>query len=217
MHPSFNDLKNVDLRLPASDEALMPVPNSHPALKSTQIEAGHYGNTVHIREGVAKRLLKAADLLQQHREGWILDVISGYRSLEGQSKLYADQLSRLRQAFPDRDESALVECCHKYIAHPQVAGHPTGGAVDVRIVHRASGEPLDFGSEVWDFSEKSHFDHPQISYEAYLNRNILRSVMLLSGFVPFAPEWWHFSYGDREWAFWKNQSSLYEPVPDALV
>lgn len=30
---------------------------------------------------------------------------------------------------------------------------------------------------------------------------LLRDCMLRVGFAPFDGEYWHFSYGDREWAF----------------
>ncbi|MDR3125675.1 MAG: hypothetical protein LBU20_01195 [Candidatus Nomurabacteria bacterium] len=26
--------------------------------------------------------------------------------------------------------------------------------------------------------------------------------MMSQGFAPYDGEWWHFSYGDREWAAW---------------
>ena len=32
------------------------------------------------------------------------------------------------------------------------------------------------------------------------NRMLLRAVMMSAGFAPFVGEWWHFSYGDKEWA-----------------
>jgi D-alanyl-D-alanine dipeptidase len=42
---------------------------------------------------------------------------------------------------------------------------------------------------------------------------LLRSVMLQAGFAPFDGEWWHFSYGDREWAYYyKKKYALYSQV-----
>jgi D-alanyl-D-alanine dipeptidase len=33
------------------------------------------------------------------------------------------------------------------------------------------------------------------------------------GFAPFDGEWWHFSYGDREWAyFYKKKNALYGQI-----
>lgn len=217
MHPSFVELTQVRMMDVASMEPLVSVPAHHAGLCSSQIEKSLYGDVVHVRKGVANRLLKAADYLQDVNPDYLLDVVSGYRSLEGQRRLYAEQYASIKQAHPNLSENELVERCHQFIAHPEVAGHPTGGAVDVRIVSRDRQQPLDFGSDIWDFSERSHFGNDRISYNAYFNRNMLRSVMLLAGFVPFSPEWWHFSFGDREWAFWKDEPSQYEAVPESAL
>ncbi len=90
------------------------------------------------------------------------------------------------------------------IASPDVAGHPTGGAVDVHL-NGPDGEPLDFGTRIWDFSRDSYTFSPFISRDAWLNRQMLRAVMMQAGFAPFDGEWWHFSYGDKEWARYYDQ------------
>ena len=37
--------------------------------------------------------------------------------------------------------------------------------------------------------------------------------MLEQEFAPYDGEWWHFSYGDREWAFYyKKEKALYKQV-----
>jgi D-alanyl-D-alanine dipeptidase len=41
---------------------------------------------------------------------------------------------------------------------------------------------------------------PLVSEEARRLRMTLREAMMSGGFAPFDGEWWHFSYGDREWA-----------------
>jgi len=37
--------------------------------------------------------------------------------------------------------------------------------------------------------------------------------MVEAGFAPFTGEWWHFSYGDREWAaIWGRDAAIYEQL-----
>jgi D-alanyl-D-alanine dipeptidase len=37
--------------------------------------------------------------------------------------------------------------------------------------------------------------------------------MLGVGFAPFDGEWWHFSYGDKEWAAYYNKpNAVYEQI-----
>jgi D-alanyl-D-alanine dipeptidase len=40
-----------------------------------------------------------------------------------------------------------------------------------------------------------------IDAEARTNRNTLIAAMTATGFVNYPSEWWHWSYGDRYWAF----------------
>ena len=50
-------------------------------------------------------------------------------------------------------------------------------------------------------------------WEQRSNRGLLQDAMVAAGFAPFYGEWWHFSYGDREWAaFYYRPAALYGPV-----
>ena len=41
--------------------------------------------------------------------------------------------------------------------------------------------------------------------------------MVAEGFAPFDGEWWHFSYGDREWAaFYGLSQTLYAHIYELL-
>ena len=84
-----------------------------------------------------------------------------------------------------------------------VAGHPTGGAVDVSLVD-TSGKELDLGCMYDEDEESSNgncFSYSdRVSEEAKLNRNILFNCMEKAGFVNYPYEWWHWSFGDKYWA-----------------
>ncbi len=42
---------------------------------------------------------------------------------------------------------------------------------------------------------------------------MLRNVMVSVGFAPFDGEWWHFCYGDKEWAVYYNKpAACYAPI-----
>lgn len=43
-----------------------------------------------------------------------------------------------------------------------------------------------------------------ISEAAQQNRNLLHEIMSNHGFINYPTEWWHFSYGDRYWAYHRN-------------
>ena len=48
--------------------------------------------------------------------------------------------------------------------------------------------------------------------EQIKNRKMLHDLMVEEGFAPFYGEWWHFSYGDREWAAFYDKETLYAPI-----
>ena len=190
-------------------EKLVSIKNE--AIMTRQIDAAMLpvtGSDIYVRENVAQRLVCAADFLTIRDSGLRLEVVYGYRSLSIQERLFKQQRAKFASKY--RGE-ALVEVVHKRIASPDVAGHPTGGAVDIQMLR--DGEPLDFGTRIWQFTPGSYTFSPFISRIAWQNRQLLRETMAQAGFAPFDGEWWHFSYGDKEWAKYYNQpAALYEQV-----
>ncbi|MEV6266614.1 M15 family metallopeptidase [Kribbella sp. NPDC051936] len=52
-----------------------------------------------------------------------------------------------------------------------------------------------------------------ISREARTNRSLLADVLTASGLVNYSSEWWHWSFGDRYWAFVEDRpNALYGPA-----
>jgi len=77
------------------------------------------------------------------------------------------------------------------------SSHSRGSTVDLTLVRRADGEPLDMGSP-WDFFDPlSHGDSRAVSRQARSHRMRLRAVMDRHGFEPYEPEWWHFTLRDE--------------------
>lgn len=116
--------------------------------------------------------------------------------------------------YPSLSNEELDSLTHNFIAAPSVAGHPTGGAVDVTIVD-SFGNELDMGTKIADFKnpEKIKTFAKGLSKEQKKNRLLLHNILVREGFAPFYGEWWHFSYGDREWAcFYKKKKTLYSPI-----
>lgn len=171
------------------------------------------GDEIYVRTGVAARLLDVQEYLNEILPGTKLEVVYGYRHPVIQKQSYEDIKRRILKAQPDGwTEIALKEKIHHFIAVPEVAGHPTGGAVDVRLIG-ADGEELPMGTQVHDFVSDSYVFSPFISKEAWNNRQKLRQAMMSAGFAPFDGEWWHFSYGDREWSiFYNRPEAVYDQI-----
>lgn len=166
------------------------------------------GDLICVRETVLDMLTQAAEMLANNSPELQLQVVYGYRALSVQQKLFKKYKQRFKSKYAG---DALLEATHRLIAVPEVAGHPTGGAVDIQIVK--ANKPIDMGTNIWEFVKDSFMFSPSVSDLAQKNRQLLRTVMVGVGFAPFDGEWWHFSYGDREWAkYYQRPAALYEQV-----
>lgn len=154
---------------------------------------------MYVRAGVYERLLEAAKALYAISDRYSLEVVYGHRSLAIQTQLFNHYKAEYSKQYSGLD---LLEAVHRSIAVPEVAGHPAGAAVDVRILK--DEKPINMGTAIWEFVPNSYTFSPFISKQAWNNRRLLRDVMKQAGFAPYDGEWWHFSYGDKEWAKYYN-------------
>lgn len=169
------------------------------------------GKKILVRERVLKKLIAAQSFLQTKNPDLSLFVTFGYRDITIQTKRFLKRLQQVAEEKFYENPTDLYEAVHPSIAVPTVAGHPTGGAIDITIINIKTGRFLDFGSKQYDYSNiKYYVFSPNISQKARANRMLLRKCMMNAGFAPFDGEWWHFSFGDKEWAFYyKKPYAIY--------
>lgn len=162
------------------------------------------GNVIYVRNSLAQKLGNVnAELAASNLH---LKVVYGYRHPEVQQAYFAKRQVEILAEKPDLSGVDLERYTHNFVAVPDVAGHPAGAAVDVTIVD-ASGEQLDMGTGIADYSDPLfiHTFDPRTTKEQRNNRLVLHDLMVDQGFAPFYGEWWHFSYGDREWAAFNHK------------
>ena len=176
-----------------------------------------YSDIIRVRKSVVMMLSKVDTLLKEINSDYQIMVVYGYRSMEKQVKFFNEEMEKYQNDFDN--ELDLYEFVHEKIAVPSVSGHPTGGAVDVVIYDMKNNKIIDFGTEVHDYDDcKSYTYYEKISDKAKDNRMLLRRLMMEVGFAPYDGEWWHFSYGDREWAYYyKKNKYLYPQVNKDVV
>lgn len=170
-------------------------------------------NVCLVRLSVAKMLARVQDKLSDL--GLRLFVCDGYRPLELQGRLYNEFFGKLKKKHPNWDMAMIEKEASTFIA-PVMAGvvppHSTGGAVDVTI--EKNGTFLEMGSSLRELSNKSFTASNLISSEGQKNRLLLKQLMEEDGFYNYPGEWWHYSYGDRNWAYALNKKiSFYNSVP----
>ena len=176
----------------------------------TDLNDLEYSPIIKVRKKVFEKLNEADKLLKEINSDYQLMVVYGYRAMEKQVKYFNEEIKKYRNSFDNQLD--LYEFVHEKIAVPEVSGHPTGGAVDVVIYDMKKDTIIDFGTPVHDFNDsKSYIYYSKIREYEHNNRILLRKIMLKVGFAPYDGEWWHFSYGDREWAYYYNKKKYLYP------
>lgn len=163
---------------------------------------------IYVRKTVADMLSVAANELRAYSSELSLEVVYGHRPLAIQRSLFEKFFALYSKKYSGIE---LYEAVHRSIAVPEIAGHPAGAAVDIRILK--NNKPLNMGTAIWEFISDSYTFSPFISRQAWSNRRLLRDTMKQVGFAPYDGEWWHYSFGDKEWAKYYNKPcALYEQL-----
>jgi zinc D-Ala-D-Ala dipeptidase len=169
--------------------------------------------------------------------GLELYVFDAYRPVSCQRELWDYFLAEARRIVGSSEQSRLIEYAGKYCSNPTAYDphnyktwptHLTGGAVDLTLKDRHSGELLYMGSifdEASSLASTSYFEEPSRSepdpltkpgsvktqgspgpdaraasdIEAMRNRRLLYWVMQAEGFANYPNEWWHFDFGNQMW------------------
>ena len=136
-----------------------------------------YGKRVPVRSTIYEKLKKVAEKLKKYNPNYKLVVVYGFRDMKMQEKYFKEIYNNVKDNFSD--EMEMYEYIHEKIAVPEVAGHPTGGAVDIAIYDEEKREIVDFGSQILDWETiKCYYYSQEISKEAIENRKLLRKVYI---------------------------------------
>ncbi len=199
----------------ASQEPLVDVRKYDPSIASQHEQSDmqvYTGESILVRDTVAKKLAEVNKQLR-NTNNLRLRIVYGFRHPKVQEKYFRERKEVLRRENPSMSEYDLIRLVHDFVAVPDVAGHPMGAAVDLTLVDD-SNNPVDMGNTISDYSDPDIIKtFAEVTSEQALYRKILHDAMITQGFAPFYGEWWHFSYGDREWAtFYGKKKAIYSPI-----
>ncbi len=168
-----------------------------------------------VRQGVQTRLLAAQALLPKHLR---LCLYEGLRSESLQKALFDHRWQTMADLHPQLNKEELFYEVIKMVSpvvnldgSANIPPHATGAAVDVYLLDADSLQAVDMG-----IHPKDWLDDPEgalssthslvISAEAAAHRQTLNQVMSKVGFINYPTEYWHWSFGDRYWAFCTGNS-----------
>lgn len=205
----INDPKVLAIPVVDNQEPLIDISKLYPDLFYDKSREGvfKYNEPVcKLRKNVVERLLVAQRYLPS---GLVIKIKEGYRPLAVQKKIYQKHFQDLKKRYPGKTQKFYLSKASEYVAPPNnIPPHTTGGVVDLTLMTIRNME-LDMGQRINANSKDTVTKTKNISAYARKNRKILIKAMTSAGFVNYPFEWWHWSYGDRYWAYVKGRHSIY--------
>lgn len=170
----------------------------------------------YAREEVAKKLIKISNQLPL---GYKLKIFDIWRSFQTQYVLYKQFEEMFRRQNPNMKDDEIASLTQKYVSLPKREiyngpVHCSGGSVDLTIVSE-DGNEIDMGTPFDDFTIVAHtnyFENNTCSIKVRNNRRWLYNMMISEGFTNLPTEWWHYDFGNKFWAFYKQQPAFYKSI-----
>lgn len=173
-----------------------------------------------IREEALEKLLLACTYLPK---GLSFKIWDAYRSWDLQNELYYAYRPDIIKQFnleklPLEEQEKVIS---NYVSIPTKDEnfpplHTTGGSIDLTIIDLNTLEDLDLGVEFDEFSNRTNTTSYENSTNETVikNRRLLYNIMTQVGFTNLSSEIWHYDYGNRAWAFYKNKKAIYKGIFD---
>jgi D-alanyl-D-alanine dipeptidase len=171
-----------------------------------------------LRRTVYERLCLAQKCLPKALRFCIYE---GYRSLQLQQYLFDQRFEQIRSFYPGwsgerifKETARMVSPVINQDGSRNIPPHSTGGAIDIYLID-LQGNDIDMGIHPKDWmSDKdgslSMTNSMVISNQAQEHRQIMYNVLEQTGFINYPAEYWHWSYGDKYWAYCtRNPIAIY--------
>ncbi|MBQ8250438.1 MAG: D-alanyl-D-alanine carboxypeptidase family protein [Alphaproteobacteria bacterium] len=153
-------------------------------------------------------------------KGYQFHIFETYRSYDKQVEFFEAEMKKLALLEPHLSQEQLKEKANIGIADPCLigSGHQTGGAIDLTILD-AKGKPLQMGTAYRETENPLCATASRdVGATVLKNRYLLWQIMHSVGFVNYPLEWWHYSYGEQEWAvLCQKKATLYKALKNPKI
>ena len=169
----------------------------------------------YLRKVVYDKLLEATHYLPKEYSFKILDA---YRPFELQKELYTTYYQKIVDEFDlhtySKEEKDRV--INNFVALPnknEAPAHTTGSAIDLTLVKDSND--IDMGCSFDEFSGRSYTNYYiEKDKSIHNNRMILYNCMIKAGFTNIETEFWHYDYGNKNWAEKTGNEIIFNEICD---
>lgn len=207
---SHNDVKSIPIAENREELVdLITVNNSRiRALSSIESKlVNTYEGYSKIRMGVYNKLLEMLKLLPKDIG---IAYYEGFRPLSKQKEYFDKKFKENLILIKDKNLAYLETCKSVSPFIENIPPHATGAAIDItlfKIKKDGTIELIDMGKfdTIWGPNDAEETFSENTTEDQKKNRIILFNAAADVGLVSYGYEWWHFSYGDRMWAYVKKE------------
>ncbi len=154
--------------------------------------------TAYLRQTVAVMLHKAQGYLPKGVNFLIGDA---WRPQYVQEGIFNGFIARFSKRHPKWTKQRVLKEVNKYVADSKgkwASGHMTGGAIDLRLIK--SGRKVPMKSRRLTYQENALSSQPKLPAYIQRNRQLMFNALAQAGLSNYPKEYWHWSYGDIQWA-----------------
>jgi D-alanyl-D-alanine dipeptidase len=203
------DTRVLQIPIQENHEPMVDIQHEKTIVIGPSPEIPNNTNYTKMRKTVYEKLLQAQKLLPR---GLKFCLYEAYRSIALQEMLFQERYQRVKASHPHYSHEQvftetiqLVSPVINLDGSRNVPPHATGAAVDVYLLDE-NNQAVDMGIHPADWmadldGKLSYTISEHISKQAQHHRDIMSEVLSVVGFVNYPTEYWHWSYGDRYWAF----------------
>lgn len=193
---------------------------SNPRIKQLAAFHPRYINTYKafskVRHGLYQKLLTMLETLPENIG---IAYFEGFRPLAKQKEYFGNKLKETLITIQDKELAyqETAKLVSPFIDNIPV--HCTGAAIDMtlfRMINNAY-ELIDMGQfdVIFGVNAQQETFSVNTNEEQRTNRLLLLQAATNAGLVNYGYEWWHYSFGDKAWAYVKGQKyAIYGLVVD---
>lgn len=165
--------------------------------------------TLYVRESIGDYLAEIAAEVAPYR----LRFFDAHRPIEIQELKFAKMCGNIQAQNLDWDKERVEAEAATHMFRPSYdpqtpPPHSTGAEIDLTITD-SEGNGLDMGTDYGAFDNPAlATNYKGVTISQRENRVLLLRTMVSRGFVNYPGEWYHFSFGDREWVAYMNRRDL---------